>query len=320
MMLVTLSLGAMPLIKLNNGVQMPAVAAGTWQYDADTAQQSVAAALSAGFTHIDTAHDYCADGSTGKCKTGSNQQGIAKTIAGVGRDSLFITTKVPGCGMQGIGRASCAADSLAAAEANLNELNTSYVDLLLIHFPPIGGCGALNCGVIQKQWAALESVYRAKKARAIGVSNFCVSCLKCLAKNASATVPAVNQIEYHIGMGADPEDLISTCRARGIVAQAYSPLGDNTSELISGSLVTSIGAAHQKSGVQVALRWIYQNGVAVTTKSTNPAHLADDLDLFDWSLTTDEKAQADAATSPKGTPSFMCSREGAGSAVEYEQR
>ena len=261
-----------------------------------------------GFTHIDTAHDYCADGTTGSCKTGSTQVGIAKAIAGVARDSLFITTKVPGCGMQGIGRSTCAADSLAAAEANLRELNTSYVDLLLVHFPPMGGCGALNCPVIQSQWAALESFYAQKKAKSIGVSNFCVSCLDCLAKNASATVPAVNQIEFHIGMGADPEGLLSTCAARGIVPQAYSPLGDSTPELISGDLVTSIGAAHNKSGVQVALRWIYQHGVAVTTKSTNAAHLAQDLDIFDWKLTDAEQARADAAAKPKGTPSFMCSK------------
>ena len=121
-------------------------------------------------------------------------------------------------------------------------------------------------------------------------------------------MPAVNQIEYHIGMGADPEGLLSTCAARGIVPQAYSPLGDSTPELISGDLVTSIGAAHNKSGVQVALRWIYQHGVAVTTKSTNAAHLAQDLDIFDWKLTDAEQARADAATKPKGTPSFMCSK------------
>ena len=163
-----------------------------------------------GFTHIDTAR--LCGGTTGSC-SGSTQLGISKAIAGVARDSLFITTKVPGCGMQGIGRSTCAADSLAAAETNLRELNTSYVDLLLVHFPPMGGCGALNCPVIQSQWAALESFYAQKKAKSIGVSNFCVSCLDCLAKNASATVPAVNQIEYHIGMGADPEGLLSTCAA-----------------------------------------------------------------------------------------------------------
>ena len=100
------ALGAVPLITLNNGVKMPAVAAGSWEYSSDTAEQSIAAALEVGYRHIDTAHDYCADGTTGSCKTGSTQVGIAKAIAGVARDSLFITTKVPGCGMQGIGRST----------------------------------------------------------------------------------------------------------------------------------------------------------------------------------------------------------------------
>ena len=92
------------------------------------------------------------------------------------------------------------------------------------------------------------------------------------------------------------------------MVQAYSPLGDNTSSLISGELVSALGATHNKSGPQVALRWICQHGVAVTTKSTNAAHLAQDLDIFDWKLSDAEQARADAATKPKGTPSFMCSK------------
>ena len=107
-------------------------------------------------------------------------------------------------------------------------------------------------------------------------------------------------------MGADPEGLISYTSSKGILTQAYSPLGDNTTELITGSLVTSIGKAHAKSGVQVALRWIAQHGVAVTTKSSNPAHIKQDLDLFSWELSADEMSRADAATSPHGSPSFMC--------------
>lgn len=307
-------LSVVPNIPLNNGVPMPAVAAGTWQYDKDFAQKSVTEAFAAGFTHIDTAHDYCADGSTADCtsKGGSNQVGIAKAIAGRQRDSMFITTKVPGCGAQGVSRSACGPDSVAAAEKNLQELGVSYVDLLLIHFPPMGGCGLLNCGIIRKQWQALTEAHLAtNKTRALGVSNFCISCLKCLAGTPGPTppiVPAVNQFQYHIGMSADPEGLISYCKAKGIVPQAYSPLGDNTTELISGPLVSRIGAAHEKSGVQVALKWIWQNGVAVTTKSGNSEHLREDLDLFDWSLTTQELASANAATNPHGKPSFMCSK------------
>jgi len=299
-----------PYVTLNNGVQMPAVAAGTWQYTTAYAQSSVASAFKVGFTHIDTAHDYCADGSTGDCSAvgGSNQAGIAKALAasGLARESVFVTTKVPGCGRQGVSFDNCAADSVKAAQGNLDELETDYVDLLLVHFPPEGGCGPKNCAAIKQQWAALSALVAQNKTRALGVSNFCVSCLECLSQTAGAIVPAVNQFKFHIGMSADPEGLVSYCKAHGIAAQAYSPLGDNTTELITGPLVTALGAAHNKSGVQVALRWIWQHGVAPTTKSGNPVHLAQDLDLFDWQLTSDEMARADAATDPAGTPSFMC--------------
>ena len=194
------ALGASSTVTLNNGVVMPIVAAGTWQYDTDAAEQSITAALGVGARHIDTAHDYCADGSTSDCSKhgGSNQQGIAKALksSSVARSDLFITTKVPPCGMQGVSRSKCTDDTVAAAQKNLDELGTSYVDLLLIHFPPVGGCGALNCGVIREQWKALATVLAANQTRTVGVSNFCISCFKCLEKDAGAIVPAVNQVEY----------------------------------------------------------------------------------------------------------------------------
>lgn len=150
----------------------------------------------------------------------------------------------------------------------------------------------------------------ANKTRALGVSNFCKSCFLCLDETAKtgevSVVPAVNQIQYHIGMGPDPQGLLSYGRRRGIVTQAYSPLGDNTTELISGELVSSIGRKHNKSGVQVALKWISKHGAAVTTKSSSPQHLKEDLDLFSWDLSQEEMARADASTTPPGSPSFRC--------------
>ena len=208
-----------PSIVLSNGVSMPAIAAGTWEYDQNTAQAAIEAgtfsspsllfflvffilffshqctaplmlvfcvlllhpALQAGFTHIDTAHDYCGDGSTGDCKSKSNQLGIKLAIQKQDRSKLFITTKVPGCGLQGISRANCGPDSVKAALDNLVELGVDYTDLLLVHFPPPLGCGALNCGIIQQQWKSLsEEILKTNKTRALGVSNFCISCFKCL--------------------------------------------------------------------------------------------------------------------------------------------
>ena len=110
----------------------------------------------------------------------------------------------------------------------------NYTDLLLVHFPPMGGCGALNCKVIQEQWAALSAqVLATGKSRALGVSNFCVSCFKCLLggdeevspRMADVVVPAVNQVQFHVGMSADPGGLLSYCKSKGVVTEAYSPLG-----------------------------------------------------------------------------------------------
>ena len=189
--------------------------------------------------------------------------GIGKALkaSGLARSEVFITTKVPGCGAQGISKDACGADSAKAAQTNLDELGLPFVDLLLVHFPPSGGCGASNCKLIKEQWAALTAFYQANKTRAIGVSNFCPSCLACLAEDASAVVPAVNQFKFHIGMGSDPEGLLSYCSAHGIAAQAYSPLGDNSKELISGPFVTKAGAAHDKSSVLVhhMARFIFEN-------------------------------------------------------------
>ncbi len=301
-----------PTVTLRNGVAMPAVSAGTWEYNTTSAHASAAAALKLGYRGLDTANDYCGDGSTGDCKGASNQGGVGAAIAaaGLARGDVFVTTKVPGCGMQGISRNNCGADSVAAAEDDLKELGLAQVDLLLVHFPPPLGCGVLNCGTIKKQWAALAAwANTTKKTRALGVSNFCVSCFKCLAEDPSLPVPLVNQVQFHVGMGPDPEGLMSYCKAQNIVVEAYSPLGDGKSkELITGDLTTGIGKSHNKSSVQVALKWIWQHGHPLTTKSLNPAHLAQDADLFSWELTADEVAKLDASTTPSGTPSFMCTK------------
>merc|ERR1712086_477768 len=302
-----------PSVKLNDGSMMPRIAAGTWQYKHDQVQQAISAALTVGYRHIDTAHDYCDNGSTGDCTAvgKSVQQGVGAAVSSsaLARDQIYLTTKVPGCGKQGIGFDTCAEDSVAAAKDNLMQLGMSYTDLLLVHFPPSGGCGPQNCVAMRKQWQALtDEVLLKNLTRTLGVSNFCVSCLKCLAEAGSDVVtPAVNQVEFHIGMGADPEGLMSYSAGKGIIVEAYSPLGTNTTELINGHLTTMIGAAHNKSSPEVALNWILQHIPAVTTKSANPAHLAEDLAVLDWKLTETDMQTLDAATKPSGTPSFMCS-------------
>mmetsp|Transcript_10857 Transcript_10857/g.15088 ORF Transcript_10857/g.15088 Transcript_10857/m.15088 type:complete len:306 (+) Transcript_10857:188-1105(+) len=283
-----------PTVTLYNGVEMPMVGAGTWQYNSDTAYKSVQAALELGYTHIDTANNY------------GNQDGVGKALKGRNRTSYFLTTKIPGCKVNRRHPESCYDDAQRQLSEDLSLLDVQYVDLMLVHFPPLlGGCGGANCKAMQAQWKAMEELYRNGSARAIGVSNFCQSCFECL-KETQTILPMVNQVAYHIGMGPDPEGLFSYAKNLGVVMQAYSPLGNGAPSLIHGPLTTSIGERYNKSSVQVALKWVVQHEVPVLTKSTNPDYLAQDIDLFDFTLSDDEMSKLDAQTTPAGTPSFTC--------------
>jgi len=287
LVLATTPLSAIPTVTLNNGVEMPMISLGTWQYSPHVAEQAVATGLQLGFTHIDTANDY------------ENQRGVAKALAGYNRSSYFLTTKVPS---QTSSYGSYAATTQDLRD-DVDELGLDYVDLMLVHFPPHGNTE--HCKAMQEQWRAMEDFYHAGKAKAIGVSNYCPSSLECILKTAKIT-PAVNQVEYHIGMGVDPGGIKSYCKKLGITLQAYSPLGDGTGELISGALVSGIGATHNKTGAQVSLHWAFAHGVPLSTKSTSAKHLAADLDIFDWQLSASELAKLDEASSPSGHYSFMC--------------
>ena len=219
---------AVPFIKLRNGVNMPLVAAGSGGDSDAQAKTGVKLALQQGFNSIDTAHDYgCLDG-VGEALT---EWGVEK------RSSFFLTSKVPGCGVptQGL-QPPCFENTLKMATSDIVKLQTPYVDLLLLHFPPIDGCGGLSCTKIQEQWTALEQLYAANKTRSIGVSNYCRDCIECVLKNATVK-PMVNQVQYHVGMGADPSGLIDYCHSEGIVVEAYSPLGGKKSDIYFAMLI-----------------------------------------------------------------------------------
>jgi len=274
-----------PNVTLNNGVEMPMISLGTWQYDDDTAEAAVRLALQTGFNHIDTANNY------------RNQAGVGKGLADFDRSTYFLTTKVPSTRSS----SSAYATTTKALEEDLSLLGLDYVDLMLIHSP------ASDCKTTQEQWRALEDFYAAGKAKAIGVSNYCLSSFACINETAKVQ-PALNQIEFHVGMGVDPTGIKSYHDAHGIVTQAYSPLGDGDSELITGDLVTGIGKSHSWSGAQTSMRWLIENGVPLTTKTTKQSHMEEDLAIFSDKLADDEKSQLDSATSPAGKPSWACSQ------------
>ncbi|CAK9087283.1 9 [Durusdinium trenchii] len=303
---------AVPSVTLSNGVEMPMVAAGSWQYNSSTAYSSITSALKAGFTMIDTALDY------------HNQDGVGKAIAesGIPREKIFVETKVPGCGLDPstMNVFNCYQATKRDLETDLKLLNLSYVDLVIVHFPPISSmitrsCNSWSggCQMVRAQWKAMNEFYAEGKARAIGVSNYCPSCYDCLESSnpVMTRLPMVNQVQLHLGMGTDPEGFVSYHKAKGIQLQAYSVLGNSmthhaSSEILNGNLTTSIGKAHNKSSVQVALKWVISQGIPAVTKSSSSEHLKEDLDLWSWNLTTQEKQLMDAHRSPKGSPSFAC--------------
>jgi diketogulonate reductase-like aldo/keto reductase len=294
---------------LSNGVEMPTVAAGVWQYTEAEAEASVRAALDVGLVAIDTAYDY------------GNQRGVARALKGVKRSDFFLITKVPGCGIQNISAQRCEEDTAARIADDLDQLDLEVLDLVLIHFPPClasdkSECSAKknscttsgSCDAVKAQWRAMTAAYKAKKLRAIGVSNYCRACFACLADE--EVKPMVNQVHYQLGMGKDPQGFASYASSQGIVLQAWSPFGKGghgSDDVLKGPLTSAIANKHNRTTAQVALKWIVSHGVAVAMKSSTKEHLKENNDLFDFELDAQDMAKLDAANfAADNTPSFFC--------------
>ena len=314
-------------VKLNNGVMMPALIYGSGgshtQDNVTGTTIAIAKAVSSsiGFKGVDMANHY------------HNQIGVRDGIkmSGTPRSKLWLQTKIEPCGHSIVRHKHCYEDSVAAFNQNLFQLDVESVDMTLIHSPPCvpnstwadatcrwdsaiypSNCNcraAEPCAMMQAQWRVLEEMYKAGKTRAIGVSNFCPACLECLAK-ASNVTPAVNQLQFHAGVGsADPRGLLSYNKARGIMVQAYSPLGGEQAGAVLSSPVTkAAGAAHgNRSSAQAVLRWILQLGFTMTAATANPAHMLSDLDVFGWSLTDAEmSAISSLDVAPDDPTKEMC--------------
>lgn len=152
--------------------------------------------------------------------------------------------------------------------------------------------------MIQEQWRALEEVYRAGKARAIGVSNYCKACLDCLLRTATVT-PHINQLQLHPGMGsADPSGLVGECKSAGIAVQAYRPLAQG--RVLKDPTVRAIAEAHGKTAAQVALRYVVQLGLSAITTSENEQHMRESLELASWSLDQAEMQELSLMAPPQG--------------------
>ena len=287
---------------------MPVVAAGTAGYQGENASLAVRAALAAGFTHLHTAYDYY------------NLKAIGDGLRSVHRRSYFLSGMTAPCihaappKRNVTSEAECFALTYREASSMLAELfpsqspnGSSYLDLLMLHGPSEvfgheGGCSKLACALARAQWRAYERLLREGTVRAIGVSNFCQSCLACL-----ESIPATNQVQLHVGQGsADPgPGLISYCAQRGIVVQSYEPLAGGA--LATDPFCQAIGLKHNKSAAQVALRWVLQRAPSLAVRAGASRHLRQDLDLFDFELDGSDLLGLDARAGPAGEAGGRCS-------------
>ena len=246
------------------GVSVPRLGFGTWQIEGSDATEAVRDALEIGYRQIDTARAYENEAEVG--------EGIAQS--GVDRGEIFLTTKVfPG---------DFEPDALkAAAEDSLRKLRTDYLDLLLLHWPD-------ESVPIERTLQALNDLREDGKIRQLGVSNFPAGMLERALEHAPVFC---DQVEYHPFLGQ--ERLLKLARERDLLITAYSPLAHG--RVPGDATLTEIGEAHGKTAGQVALRWLLdQPAVAPIPKASSHERRVENLEVFDFALSDDERARIDA--------------------------
>jgi diketogulonate reductase-like aldo/keto reductase len=251
---------------LNNGHKIPIIGFGTYKSTDQEGIESVKSAISNGYSLIDTAAIY------------GNEEAVGKGIkaSGVLRENVFITTK--------LWRESLGYESTKKEfENSLNRLNLDYIDLYLIHWP----ANAKNYDNWQKTnsdtWRAMEELQTEGKIKSIGVSNFFQEHLEALFQTANV-IPSINQIEFHPGYWQ--QELVEYCKRQNIVVESWSPLARG--KVLGNEVLEAIAKKHNKSVSQVCLRWIIQHDVIVIPKSTSPKRIEENINLFDFELTTAE--------------------------------
>lgn len=251
-----------PVVTLRNGAQMPMVGFGTWPMRGRQAHAAVAAALAAGYRHLDTATMYANEAEVGH----------ALGDCALDRAEVFVTTKL---------RASDAAKARAMLHASLRALGTEYVDLWLVHWPP------RSREVGRQLWRDLIALRDEGLARAVGVSNYSLAQIDDLTSQ-TGEAPAVNQV--HWNPPRYDAAFLAGHRDRGIAFEGYSPLKDTN---LDDPALTEIAAAHAVSPAQVVLRWHLEHQITVIPKSADPGRIAANIDILGFALDADEVARID---------------------------
>ena len=252
----------MKTIKLNETIEIPALGFGVFQIPQEQTKDSVVNAIQAGYRHIDTAQSYMNETEVG--------EGIK--ASGIDRSELFVTTKV---WIENVNYEN----TLKSIERSLERLQLDYIDLVLIHQPYNDVYGS---------WKALEELQENGKIKAIGVSNFGVDRVVDLGIHSNVQ-PQVNQIE--INPFHQQEDEVQSLQKEGVLVEAWAPFAEGKNNLFSNETLQNIGDKYGKSIAQVVLRWLVEKDIVVLAKSVNPERMKQNLDIFDFELTDEDKAQ-----------------------------
>jgi len=251
----TLKKNSIPTVRLNNGIQMPMLGFGTNTLNGLTCVRSVSDAISVGYRLIDTAHVY------------GNEEFVGEGIkqSGIKREELFITSKlwVDDSGYE---------STKKAFETSIQKLGLEYLDLYLIHRPR---------GDVKGSWKAMEELLKEGKIRAIGVSNFEPDQFNDLMGYARIK-PAINQIETHVFF--QQYNAYEFLKKSEVQMEAWSPFAAGRNGIFNNQILADIAIKYSKSIPQVCLRWHYQRGIVTIPRSSQKAHMIENLNIFDFEL------------------------------------
>jgi len=252
-----------PTHKLRSNYYIPVLGLGTWRLLSKECEEVVRKTLEIGYRHIDTAEYY------------ENQKEIGKAIREFPRSELFITSKVWGTNLK-------FKSVLKACESTLKELNTSYLDLYLIHWP--------NPEVpLEETLRAMKVLHEDGKVRSIGVSNFKISLLQQALEIEEIPV-CVNQVEFHPYLYQ--KELLEFCKKNNIVLVAYCPLARG--RIIRDKTIKELADKYGKTPAQISLRWILQKDAVPIPKASSEEHLSENMGIFDWKLSREDVNKIDS--------------------------
>ncbi|XP_028803125.1 NAD(P)H-dependent 6'-deoxychalcone synthase-like [Neltuma alba] len=284
-----MSSNSVPGVNLSDHQVMPVIGLGTgdFQSTAEAVKTAVIEAIKVGYRHLDCASVYGTEQPLGEAIDEALKLGLIGS-----RDELFITTK--------LWFTDCHSDRVVPAlKKSLGLLKLEYLDLYLIHLPV--SSKTEDSGIypskeniepldVKGVWGAMEECEKLGLTKSIGVSNFPVRTLESLLSVATVP-PCLNQVEMN--PTCQQKELREYCKEKGILVTAYSPLGApgtgwGNNRIVDNEILIEIAKSHGKSVAQVALRWLYEQGVSFVPKSYNKERMKQNLEIFDWSLTQND--------------------------------